>query len=234
MAQKDFTDNKVSPFALVYGDLYLMFSGVINFIYKLSYHSQFGSWIYLDKPASSFKGIEIGKNSSSSGVIRLISFSLNTTSVKIGSYVRIAEGCWLMLNSRHTPGFVSNHMNGLILDDERAIAIEETLYRKKMGKMSASIDIGNDVWIGGNVTIIGNRKIGDGAVIAAGSIVTSDVEAYSVVGGVPAKLIKYRFDKATIDSLKRIKWWEWSREKILDHIEIFYDPKKFVKKFSRK
>ncbi|MDE1762468.1 MAG: CatB-related O-acetyltransferase [Candidatus Micrarchaeota archaeon] len=139
-----------------------------------------------------------------------------------------------MLNSRHTPEFVSNHMNGLILNNEEAEALEEKLFLERKGRMDAHIEIGNDVWIGGNVTILGSRKIGDGAVIGTGSVVTEDVEPYSVVVGVPAKPIRARFDKETVDALKRIKWWEWDQEDILDNIELFYNPKKFVAKFSKK
>lgn len=90
--------------------------------------------------------------------------------------------------------------------------------------------IGNDVWIGANVVILPGVLIGDGAVIAAGAVVTKNVEDYAIVGGVPAKLIRYRFSKAQIDKLKKIKWWEWSHKKIEEHIEEFYAPEIFIDK----
>ena len=68
--------------------------------------------------------------------------------------------------------------------------------------------IENDVWIGEGVIIIDGVKIGNGAIIAAGSIVAKDVEPYTIVGGVPAKLIKKRFDEITIDKLLKSKWWD--------------------------
>lgn len=71
------------------------------------------------------------------------------------------------------------------------------------------VEIGNDVWIGEGVFISPGVKIGDGAVIAARSVVTKDVEAYSIVGGVPAKIIKYRFDKDIISKLLSLKWWDY-------------------------
>lgn len=76
------------------------------------------------------------------------------------------------------------------------------------------IVIGNDVWIGYEATILSGVTIGDGAIIGAKAVVTKDVPAYSVVGGVPAKEIKRRFDADTIQKLQQIKWWDWSYEKI--------------------
>ena len=94
------------------------------------------------------------------------------------------------------------------------------------------VEIGNDVWIGANVILLPGVNIGDGAVIAAGAVVTKDVEPYAIVGGVPAKLIKYRFEKKQVDAFMRIKWWEWDIEKIESNIELFYQPESFCKKFT--
>ena len=69
--------------------------------------------------------------------------------------------------------------------------------------------IGNDVWVGCNVVIMNNVTIGDGAIIAAGSVVTKDVPPYSIVAGVPAKVVKYRFTEAEIEKLLELKWWEY-------------------------
>lgn len=78
------------------------------------------------------------------------------------------------------------------------------------------VEIGHDVWIGNDVKILDGVKIGDGAVIALGAVVTKDVEPYSIVGGSPAKLIKYRFDHDTIQKLKTIEIWnhefDWYKE----------------------
>lgn len=88
--------------------------------------------------------------------------------------------------------------------------------------------IGNDVWIGANVCIMPGVNIGDGAVLAAGAVVTKDVEPYAIVGGVPATCIKYRFSKDVIEKLLEIKWWNWSHEEIEKNIELFYQPDVFV------
>lgn len=93
--------------------------------------------------------------------------------------------------------------------------------------------IGNDVWIGANVVILPGVKVGDGAILAAGAVITKDVEPYAVVGGVPAKTIQKRFDDEMIEMFLDIKWWDWSIEKIEGNIELFYQPNAFCKKFGK-
>ena len=80
-------------------------------------------------------------------------------------------------------------------------------------------EIGNDVWIGFNSTIMPGIKIGDGAIIATNSTVTKNVEPYTIVGGNPAKEIKKRFTKEQIEKLLEIKWWNWEIEKITKNVE---------------
>ena len=117
-------------------------------------------------------------------------------------------------------------------------------YQKKYGKYfnnapfensyirdNRPVEIGNDVWIGANVIILPGVIIGDGAVLAAGAVVTKDVEPYAIVGGVPAKTIRYRFPKEIVDAFLKIKWWDWSIDKIEENIELFYQPEKFCEKF---
>jgi virginiamycin A acetyltransferase len=80
--------------------------------------------------------------------------------------------------------------------------------------------IGNDVWIGQNVTILPGVHVGDGAIIAANAVVAKDVPAYHIAGGNPAKVIKKRFADDLIDHLLKIKWWDWPAEKIFANLEI--------------
>lgn len=92
--------------------------------------------------------------------------------------------------------------------------------------------IGNDVWIGLNSIIMRGVVIGDGAVVAAGSIVTADVKPYSIVGGIPAKHLKFRFSEEQISKLVEIQWWNWDEEKIKENVDLFYDIDRFILKHS--
>ena len=80
--------------------------------------------------------------------------------------------------------------------------------------------IGNDVWLASDVTILSGVHIGDGAVVMAGAVVTKDVMPYSIVGGVPAKVVRKRLPDSQIDSMLAIRWWEWSEEKIRGEIPL--------------
>ena len=98
---------------------------------------------------------------------------------------------------------------------------------------NGDVVIGSDVWIGENTKILSGVTIGDGAVIANNSHVVKDVEPYSVVGGNPAKHIKFRFDEETIKKLLKIQWWNWDDEKIQENVNLLCndDIQKFVDKF---
>lgn len=93
--------------------------------------------------------------------------------------------------------------------------------------------IGNDVWIGSKATILQGVTVGNGAIIAAGAVVTKDVPPYAIVGGVPAKVIKYRFDEDVRNRLEELKWWDKDDEWIDEYRAYFKDPKDFLKKVGR-
>ncbi|MFT8821261.1 MAG: CatB-related O-acetyltransferase [Liquorilactobacillus nagelii] len=98
-------------------------------------------------------------------------------------------------------------------------------------RINSKVTIGNDVWIGYRAIICQGVTIGDGAIIGAGAVVTKDVAPYTIVGGVPAKEIRKRFSDEIIAKFLKIKWWDWSLEKINTNLELFYQPEKFVGKF---
>lgn len=98
--------------------------------------------------------------------------------------------------------------------------------------------IGNDVWIGNNVTVMRGVTIGNGAIIGSGAIVTKNIPDYAIAVGVPAKVIKYRFDKETIKALNEIKWWDMNEEELLK-LQVFFNmgtkgPEELIKTLLRK
>lgn len=92
----------------------------------------------------------------------------------------------------------------------------------KQFKEENQITIGNDVWIGHNVIIVGNVTVGNGAILAAGSVITKDVPAYTIVAGVPAKPIHKRFSETIIQEIEALKWWDLSEEELLKIKPLFF------------
>lgn len=82
-----------------------------------------------------------------------------------------------------------------------------------------NIEVGNDVWIGNTATILPGVRIGNGAVVAASAVVTQDVPPYAIVAGNPARLLRRRFDDATVSTLERLAWWNWPIEKITRNVD---------------
>lgn len=129
--------------------------------------------------------------------------------LRIGSFCSIASGLQVWLGGNHRTDWVTTYPFGHIH--------RERFYRCTGHGIPATkgdVTIGNDVWIGANVTIMSGVTISDGAVIANNSHVVKDVPAYAIVGGNPAKLIKYRFSAKHIESLMQISWWNWDDDKV--------------------
>lgn len=106
-------------------------------------------------------------------------------------------------------------------------------YPNTVQHLNEPVTIKNDVWIGCNVVILRGVTVGNGAVIAAGAVVTKDVPDYAIVGGVPSKIIRYRFSSYEIEILNKIQWWNWSDEKIKENKHLFRDNKLFFE-FAKK
>ncbi|WP_086981674.1 CatB-related O-acetyltransferase [Vibrio aphrogenes] len=134
------------------------------------------------------------------------SYSSLSENTVIGRYCSIAKGVNIMGDDhpldRYTTSRVTYGQEYLDI-----MPITQFTSKEKL------VTIGNDVWIGENVTLKRGVAIGDGAVIATGSIVTKDVEPYSIVGGIPAKLIRYRFSEKIRMELLKIKWWRYDLSK---------------------
>lgn len=95
---------------------------------------------------------------------------------------------------------------------------------------SETVFVGDDVWIGSGVYIKAGVRIGTGAIIGAHAVVTHDVEPYAVVTGVPAKVLRKRFDDETIEKLLATKWWDWPDEKLRKYAEFFDSPERLIEK----
>ena len=97
-----------------------------------------------------------------------------------------------------------------------------------------TVHIGNDVWIGSNVIVVDGVTIGDGAIIAAGAVVTKDVPPYAIFGGIPAKLIRYRFDEQKIDFMLKFKWWDKEEKWLRKNVKDFHNIDKFIHIYNTK
>jgi acetyltransferase-like isoleucine patch superfamily enzyme len=131
--------------------------------------------------------------------------------VRIGRFCSIA-GDFSIISGDHPLDYLSTHpfaYNNEIFGDDPEYRNIDFKINRPIPKPSPPLEIGNDVWIGSRAIILKKvRSIGNGAVIGAGAIVTKDIPAYAVVGGNPARILKYRFDEATICKLEDLRWWE--------------------------
>ena len=106
-------------------------------------------------------------------------------------------------------------------------------YRFYDSEREIAVRIGSDCWIGYDVCFIGGVQIGDGAVVLTRALVTKDVPPYAIVGGVPAKVIGYRYDEETIQLLLKVRWWDNNVTWLREHWELMCDMHKFKDSFER-
>lgn len=144
------------------------------------------------------------------GDIKIV-YANKVNKLKIGHFCSIADDVKFMLNADHPTNLVSTYPFKAKVLNDGTDAISK-----------GDIEVGDDVWIGYNSLILSGVKIGQGAVVAAGSVVTKDVPPYAIVGGVPAKVIKYRFDEKIIKKLMNLDYGKLTADIVKNNKDLFY------------
>ncbi|SHG34962.1 Acetyltransferase (isoleucine patch superfamily) [Fodinibius roseus] len=153
--------------------------------------------------------VKIGRYTSLNGPSTKIRCEINK--VIIGSFCSIARQVSIQEFNHRYDGLTTYHIFKNVFNE----GVEKDI------ESSGAIVIGNDVWIGANASILSGVTLGHGAIIAANSVVTKDVPEYAIVGGIPAKTIKMRFNQSIIDRLLKLKWWDWDIKKIKKNRHLF-------------
>ena len=146
----------------------------------------------------------------------LYHYPVNKDKLKIGKFCSIACGAkFLFTSANHTMKSLSTYPFPIFFEEWELDGkdIRDAWDNK------GDIVIGNDVWIGYEAVILSGVTIGDGAIIGTRALVTKDVPSYTIVGGVPAKPIRKRFDEATIQKLEEIQWWNWEEDRIKRNVQ---------------
>lgn len=147
----------------------------------------------------------------------------------IGNNFKVIDADHPIRNVSSYPGFYKSKNKDIFLVKNN-IEINE----QRLCENGKSFIIGSDVWIGDNVSVRGGVTISNGAVVGANAFVTKDVPPYAVVGGIPARIINFRFDDKTIDILNSLEWWNWPLDKIINESAFFDRIGTFIERNTNK
>jgi len=149
----------------------------------------------------------------------LYHYPINKDKLIIGKFCSIACGVKFIMNGANHKMVSFNTYPFPVVGEEWGLGQEISEAWDNKG----DIVIGNDVWIGFEALILAGVKIGDGAIIAARSLVNTDVPPFTIVGGMPARVIRKRFDDRVIELLQEIKWWDWDIKEIKENLPALCD-----------
>lgn len=162
------------------------------------------------------------------GKYSYVSYDSKFISTTIGSFCSIADHVYIGGNEHPLSWVSTSPIFQKIENSGSSFRFAEFEINKQK-----RTSIGSDVWIGHGAIIKAGVNIGHGAVIGAGAVVTKDIPPYAIVGGVPAKVIKYRFDEQTIADLLESKWWELPDDKIKEVARYIKEPKQFLEEINK-
>lgn len=172
-------------------------------------------------------GLELGDFS-------YIDTNASINGLKVGKFCCLAKNLHMAIGEHPTSKFVSIYPSFFSNTNVVTTPFVNKQKFKEFKYVNGDyhFEIGNDVWIGSNVLLIEGHKIGDGAIVAAGSVVTKDIPPYEIWGGNPARFIKKRFTDEQIEILLKLKWWDWPIDKIKQNAESFEDIELFIKNYN--
>lgn len=149
----------------------------------------------------------------------------------IGNYCSFGRNCTIITEHAHLP--CRKEDERLLVSTYRIVGPPGWKQKKFLADRGNFVIIGSDVWVGINTTILPGVRIGNGAVIGAGAVVTRDVPPYAIVAGIPAKVLRYRYTEEQRAKLLKISWWNWPEEKVQANADYFYgNVDDFIQKFS--
>jgi acetyltransferase-like isoleucine patch superfamily enzyme len=158
------------------------------------------------------------------GDFSFISNNTNIANAVVGKFSSIGPEVLIGLGKHPSRDFVSTHPLFYSQLKQSQITFASNTYFAEF----ETVKIGNDVWVGARAVILDGITIGDGSIIAAGAVVTKDVPSYAIVGGVPAKVLRYRFESNEIDFLNKFKWWDRDTNWLKKNYMKFHNITNFV------